>query len=76
MDHRTLIDSNEPLKKFAETLEKVIVETVEAGHMTKDLAILVKNTNKVAEGTDYLVTQAFMEAVDKNFQQKWAKIVS
>jgi len=44
--------------------------------MTKDLAILVKNTNKVKEGSDYLVTQAFMEAVDKNFQAKWSMIMA
>jgi len=43
--------------------------------MTKDLAILVKGTTKVKEGKDYLVTEAFMEAVDANFQQEWAKIV-
>ena len=43
--------------------------------MTKDLAILVKETTKVTEGKDYLVTEAFMEAIDKNFQKEWAKIV-
>lgn len=44
--------------------------------MTKDLAILVKNSTKVKEGSDYLVTEAFMEAVDKNFQAMWTKIVA
>lgn len=43
--------------------------------MTKDLAILVKGTNKVKEGTDYLVTEAFMDAVDKNFKEQWGKIM-
>jgi len=38
---RANFDSNAELTKFAETLEKVIVDTVESGHMTKDLAILV-----------------------------------
>jgi len=44
--------------------------------MTKDLAILVKNTTKVKEGKDFLVTEGFMEAVDKNFQAAWGKIVA
>jgi len=43
--------------------------------MTKDLAILVKGSNKVKEGSDYLVTEAFMDQVDKNFQQSWGKIM-
>lgn len=43
--------------------------------MTKDLAILALGTNKVKEGTDYLVTEAFMDAVDVNFQIKWSKIM-
>lgn len=44
--------------------------------MTKDLAILALGTNKVKEGTDYLVTEAFMDAVDANFQIEWAKIMN
>ena len=44
--------------------------------MTKDLAILVKGTNKVVEGTDYLVTEAFMDKIDMNFQQEWGKIMA
>ena len=36
--HRAKLDNNAELKKFAETLEKVCVDTVESGHMTKDLA--------------------------------------
>ena len=76
LQHRAKLDNNEHLRLFGETLEQAVIHTVEQGQMTKDLAILVKNTSKVAEGSDYLVTQAFMEAVDKNFQQKWAKIVS
>ena len=39
--HRAKLDNNEALAKFAATLEKVSVGTVEAGHMTKDLALLV-----------------------------------
>jgi isocitrate dehydrogenase len=76
LQHRAKLDNNEHLRLFGETLEAAVISAVENGHMTKDLAILVKNTNKVKEGTDYMVTQAFMEAVDKNFQEKWAKIMN
>jgi isocitrate dehydrogenase len=41
LSHRAMLDSNDALAKFASTLEKVCVETVEAGYMTKDLALLV-----------------------------------
>jgi len=44
--------------------------------MTKDLAILAKGTNQVKEGTDYQVTEAFMDSVDVNFQVEWAKIMA
>lgn len=74
--HRAKLDNNEELRLFGETLEAAVIASVENGHMTKDLAILVKNTNKVSEGSDYLVTQAFMEAVDKEFQARWSKIVA
>ena len=44
--HRAKLDSNEPLKKFADDLEAVCVETIEGGYMTKDLAICVKGMAK------------------------------
>lgn len=44
--------------------------------MTKDLAILVKGSNNVSEGSDYLVTEGFMDKVDVNFQQEWSKIMA
>lgn len=40
------LDSNQELINFCNTLEQVIIDTVRAGHMTKDLTILVKNINK------------------------------
>ena len=60
LKHRAKLDENAPLKIFAETLEKVIVDTVESGHMTKDLALLV--------GPDqgWLTTMGFLEKVDEN----------
>jgi len=45
--HRALLDHNEKLAKFSKTLEEVIVESVEAGFMTKDLAICVAGTMEV-----------------------------
>jgi isocitrate dehydrogenase len=40
--HRAKLDNNEPLRKFAENLETVCIETIEAGSMTKDLALCIK----------------------------------
>lgn len=42
--HRAKLDDNAPLQQFAEALEKVCVDTIEAGSMTKDLAICVKGS--------------------------------
>ena len=63
LKHRAKLDGNEQLKKFAETLEKVIIDTVERGFMTKDLALLV--------GPDqgWLTTQGFLEKIDENLNK-------
>ena len=60
LKHRAKLDGNAELRHFAETLERVVVETVESGHMTKDLALLV--------GPDqgWLTTMGFLEKVDEN----------
>jgi len=60
LKHRAKLDGNEKLMHFAETLERVIVDTVESGHMTKDLALLV--------GPDqgWLTTMGFLEKIDEN----------
>jgi len=60
LKHRAKLDGNEPLRSFAETLERVIVETVESGYMTKDLALLVGPDQK------WLTTMGFLEKVDEN----------
>lgn len=44
--HRAKLDGNAELDKFCTDMEATVIETIEAGHMTKDLAILVHNTNK------------------------------
>ncbi len=62
--HRGKMDQNEELKKFVKTLEKVCIETVEKGLMTKDLAILIGPNNK------YLTTNQFLEEIDGNLKKK------
>ena len=61
--HRAKLDDNEALAKFAATLEKVVVDTIEEGKMTKDLSLLV--------GPDqpWLSTIGFLDAIDQNLQK-------
>lgn len=61
--HRAKLDGNDELKKFAETLEKVCVATVEGGEMTKDLAILV------GPDQSWLTTNQFLDAIDANMRK-------
>jgi isocitrate dehydrogenase len=65
LKHRAKLDGNDRLREFAETLERVTVETVEAGHMTKDLALLV--------GPDqgWLTTTGFLDKVDENLNKAY-----
>ena len=62
--HRGKLDGNDELTKFSMILEKVCIETVESGSMTKDLAILIDKSAK------YLTTNQFLEAIDKNLKSK------
>jgi len=64
--HRAKLDDNAELKRFAETLEKVCVDTVESGFMTKDLALLI--------GPDqpWLSTTGFLDKIDENLQKAMA----
>ena len=57
------IDGNDALVSFAQTLEKVCVSTVESGHMTKDLALLV------GPQQNWLSTTAFLDKIDSNLQK-------
>ncbi|OYU50585.1 MAG: isocitrate dehydrogenase (NADP(+)) [Rhizobiales bacterium PAR1] len=61
--HRAKLDDNAELAKFAKTLERVCVDTVEAGYMTKDLALLVGADQK------WLSTSGFLDKVDENLQK-------
>jgi isocitrate dehydrogenase len=62
LSYRGKMDDNQPLINFASTLEKVCVDTVESGHMTKDLAMLVSDNQK------WLNTQEFLAKIDENLQ--------
>ena len=63
LKHRAKLDANAQLMTFAETLEKVVVQTVESGGMTKDLALLVGPDQK------WLTTMGFLEKVDENLNK-------
>jgi len=66
LHYRGKFDGNEPLVTFAQTLENVCIQTVEAGHMTKDLALLVGADQK------YLTTEEFMNKVIEGLEIKMA----
>lgn len=69
--HRGKLDHTPDVVNFAETLEKVCIETVEGGKMTKDLALLVKGKQMTRE--DYLNTEDFLDAIDKRLKNKLVK---
>ena len=64
--HRGKLDGTPAVSEFANTLEKVIVETVEGGQMTKDLALLI------SRDAPWLTTDEFMNALDENLARKLA----
>jgi isocitrate dehydrogenase len=61
--HRAKLDGNSELKRFADTLETVCIQTVEGGYMTKDLALLI--------GPDqpWLTTIGFLDKIDENLRK-------
>ncbi len=65
---RGKLDGNKDLIRFSETLEKVCVDVVESGKMTKDLAVCIYG-NKVTEG-QYLNTEPFLEALNLELQKR------
>ena len=64
--HRAKLDNNPALAQFADTLEKVCVQTVEQGKMTKDLALLI------SKDAPWLNTQEFLAAIDENLKKAMA----
>ncbi len=69
LSFRADLDQNKELKNFAETLERVCIETVESGKMTKDLAFCVHG-EKVTD-KDYLFTEDFLSAIDTNLKKSF-----
>jgi len=61
--HRGKLDATPEVTKFAETLERICVETVESGKMTKDLALLISKEQP------YLTTEEFLAAINENLQK-------
>ncbi|WP_067496127.1 NADP-dependent isocitrate dehydrogenase [Actinoplanes sp. TFC3] len=66
LKHRGLLDETPAVTEFAQTLEKVCIDTVEAGQMTKDLALLI------GRDAPWLTTDEFMNALDENLARKLA----
>jgi isocitrate dehydrogenase len=66
LEHRATLDGNAELDRFAKTLEKVCVDTVESGSMTKDLALLVGDTQ------GWLTTEGFIDKVAANLEKALA----
>jgi isocitrate dehydrogenase len=66
LKHRGKLDGTPAVTEFAETLERVCVETVEGGQMTKDLALLI------SRDAPWLTTDEFMNALDENLARKLA----
>ena len=66
LKHRGKLDNNPKLLEFAELLERVCVETIEAGEMTKDLSILI------SKDAPWLTTEDFLDALDRRLQSKMA----
>jgi isocitrate dehydrogenase len=63
LQHRAKLDNTSDVAKFASALERVCIETVESGKMTKDLALLISND------APWLNTQEFLAAIDENLQK-------
>ncbi len=66
LQHRAKLDNTPDVANFAEKLEKVCIQTVESGKMTKDLALLI------SADAPWLNTQQFLDAIDQNLQKEMA----
>ena len=67
LEHRAKLDNNQALDKFAKTLEKVCVQTVESGKMTKDLAVCIYGDKVTAD--KYVNTEPFLDLIDANLKK-------
>lgn len=66
--HRAKLDNTPELERFAACLEKACIDTVEAGQMTKDLAICIHGSTDVKESM-YMNTEDFLEAIAEQFSR-------
>uniref|UniRef100_A0A8C2UJC8 Isocitrate dehydrogenase [NADP] n=1 Tax=Coturnix japonica TaxID=93934 RepID=A0A8C2UJC8_COTJA len=73
LEHRGKLDSNPELIKFAQTLEKVCVETVESGTMTKDLAGCIHGLANVKLNEHFVNTSDFLDAIKNNLDKALGK---
>jgi isocitrate dehydrogenase len=64
LEHRGKLDDTPEVVRFAQTLERVCIETVEAGKMTKDLAILI------GPNEPFLSTEGFLDELDKELRRR------
>jgi isocitrate dehydrogenase len=71
--HRGRLDNNQALINFCETLERVVIETVESGKMTKDLALCVKGDLAKIARSDYQTTEEFIDTVATTLRATLAK---
>ena len=68
LDFRGKLDDNQPLRDFAALLEKVCIDTVESGKMTKDLALSIYGDKLTPE--NYLTTEKFMDALVEELNKR------
>jgi len=66
LKHRGKLDGNDALIDFAEKLEATVVETIESGYMTKDLALLI------GDEQGWLSTDGFLDKIEENLRAKMA----
>jgi isocitrate dehydrogenase len=71
LEFRGKLDGNEALIRFCHSLEKVCIEVVESGKMTKDLAVCIHG-NKVEHGKHYLYTEEFLDAINNKLKELMA----
>ena len=66
ISHRAKLDNNPELAQFCQTLERVCIETVEQGKMTKDLALLI------SKEAPFQTPQEFLNSIDENLKKAMA----
>jgi isocitrate dehydrogenase len=71
LEFRGKLDGNDALVNFCTTLERVCIDVVESGRMTKDLAVCIHG-NKVNHGEHYLYTEEFLDAIDAELKARIA----